>query len=57
MWVFSVYRLDGDMLIPVRDVPIFDRRKIGYEKFYYKSKDQEYIRTFQTGNGDCCSQS
>ena len=36
---------DGDMLIPVRDVPIFDRRKIGYEKFYYKSKDQEYIRT------------
>ena len=36
---------DGDMLIPVRDVPIFDRRKIGYEKFYYKSNDQEYIRT------------
>ena len=33
------------MLIPVRDVPIFDRRKIGYEKFYYKSNDREYIRT------------
>ena len=34
------------MLIPVQDVPIFDRRKIGYEKFYYKSKDLgEYIRT------------
>ena len=39
--------LDGDMLIPVPGVPIFDRRKIGYEKFYYKSKDQEYIRTFR----------
>ena len=38
---------DGDMLIPVPGVPIFDRRKIGYEKFYYKSKDQEYIRTFR----------
>jgi hypothetical protein len=43
----GLFRLstDGDMLIPVRDVPIFDRRKIGYEKFYYKSKDREYIRT------------
>ena len=45
----GIFRLstDGDMLIPVRDVPIFDRRKIGYEKFYYKSKNQEYIRTFR----------
>ncbi len=43
----GLFRLltDGDMLIPVRDVPIFDRRKIGYEKFYYKSNDREYIRT------------
>ena len=42
----GIFRLstDGDMLIPVRDVPIFDRRKIGYEKFYYKSEDREYIR-------------
>ena len=28
---------DGDMLIPVQGVPIFDRGKIGYEKFHYKS--------------------
>ena len=45
----SIFRLstDGDMLIPVQDVPIFDRRKIGYEKFYYNSKDQEYMRIFR----------
>lgn len=46
----GIFRLstDKDMLIPVRDVPIFDRGKIGYEKFYYKSKDRgEYIRTFR----------
>ncbi len=45
----GIFRLstDSDMLIPVRDVPIFDRRKIGYEKFYYKSEDREYIRTFR----------
>ena len=45
----GIFRLstDGDMLIPVRDVPIFDRGKIGYEKFHYKSNDQEYIRTFR----------
>ena len=45
----SVFRLstDSDMLIPVQAVPIFDRRKIGYEKFYYKSEDREYIRTFR----------
>ena len=45
----SIFRLsiDSDMLIPVRGVPIFDRRKIGYEKFYYQSEDREYIRTFR----------
>ena len=45
----SVFRLstDGDMLIPVQEVPIFDRRKIGYEKFYYRSEDRGYIRTFR----------
>ena len=45
----GIFRLsmDGDMLIPVRDVPIFDRRKIGNEKFYYKSEDREYIRIFR----------
>ena len=45
----GIFRLsaDSDILIPVRDVPIFDRRKIGYEKFYYKSEDREYIRTFR----------
>ena len=45
----GIFRLsaDRDMLIPVRDVPIFDRRKIGNEKFYYKSEDREYIRTFR----------
>ena len=46
----GIFRLstDGDMLIPVRGVPIFDRTKIGYEKFYYKSKNRgEYIRTFR----------
>ena len=43
----GIFRLstDSDMLIPVQGVPIFDRRKIGYEKFHYKSKDRgEYIR-------------
>ena len=39
--------MDRDMLIPVRDVPIFDRKKIGDEKFYYKSEDREYIRIFR----------
>ena len=46
----GIFRLstNGDMLIPVQGVPIFDRRKIGYEKFYYKSKDRgEYIRVFR----------
>ena len=45
----SIFRLstDSDMLIPVQGVPIFDRRKIGYEKFYYKSEDLEYIRIFR----------
>ena len=45
----GIFRLstDSDMLMPVRDVPIFDRVKIGYEKFCYKSKDRgEYIRIF-----------
>lgn len=31
---------DGDMLIPVQGVPVFDRRKLAREK-YYKSKDRE----------------
>ena len=45
----GIFRLstDDDMLIPIREVPIFDRRKIGNEKFYYKSEDREYIRTFR----------
>ena len=45
----GIFRLstDGDTLNPVPGVPIFDRRKIGYEKFYYKSEDREYIRTFR----------
>ncbi len=38
----SIFRLstDGDMLIPVQGVPVFDRRKRAREK-YYKSKDRE----------------
>ncbi len=45
----GIFRLstEGNMLIPVQDVPIFDRRKIGYEKFYYQSEDREYIRVFR----------
>ena len=45
----GIFRLstDSDMLIPVRDVPLFDRRKIGNKKFYYKSEDREYIRIFR----------
>ena len=46
----GIFRLstDSDMLIPVQGVPIFDRRKIGYEKFYYNSEDRgEYIRIFR----------
>ena len=41
----SVFRLstDGDMLIPVQGVPVFDRKKLAYEK-YHKSKDQEDLR-------------
>ena len=43
---FKIFRLstDGDMLIPVQGVPVFDRKKLGYEKYFYRSKDQEYIR-------------
>ncbi|MDE0689027.1 MAG: sigma-70 family RNA polymerase sigma factor [Candidatus Poribacteria bacterium] len=38
----SIFRLstDGDMLIPVQGVPVFDRKKLDYEK-YHKSKDRE----------------
>ena len=46
----GIFRLstDSDMLIPVRGVPIFDRIKIGNEKFHYKSEDRgEYIRIFR----------
>ena len=46
----GIFRLstDSDMLIPVQDVPIFDRTKIGYEKFCYNSEDRgEYIRIFR----------
>ena len=45
----GIFRLstDGDTFIPVQGVPVFDRRKLGYEKFYYKTKDQEYIRMFR----------
>ncbi len=45
----GIFRLstDSHMLTPVQGVPIFDRRKIGHEKFYYKSEDREYIRTFR----------
>ena len=46
----GIFRLsmDRDMLIPIQGVPIFDRRKIGYEKFYYKSEDRGgYIRIFR----------
>ncbi len=41
----SIFRLstDGDMLIPVQGVPVFDRKKLAYEK-YHKSKDQEDLR-------------
>ena len=42
---FRIFRLsaDGDRLIPVRDVPIFDREKLSYEKFY-KSKNPQPLR-------------
>jgi RNA polymerase sigma factor (sigma-70 family) len=46
----GIFRLsmDRDMLIPVQGVPIFDRVKIGNERFYYKSEDRgEYIRIFR----------
>ena len=38
----SIFRLstDGDMLIPVQGVPVFDRKKLDSEK-YHKSKDRE----------------
>ena len=38
----SVFRLsaDRDMLIPVQGVPVFDRKKLDYEK-YHKSKEKE----------------
>ena len=41
----GIFRLstDADMLIPVQGVPVFDRYKLGYEKFN-KSKDQEDLR-------------
>ncbi|MCY3550172.1 MAG: sigma-70 family RNA polymerase sigma factor [Candidatus Poribacteria bacterium] len=41
----GIFRLssDGDMLIPVQGIPVFDRYKLGSEKFY-KSKDQEDAR-------------
>ena len=41
----SIFRLstNGDMLIPVQRVPVFDRKKLAYEK-YHKSKDQEDLR-------------
>ena len=41
----GVFRLssDNDMLIPVQGIPVFDRYKLGSEKFY-KSKDQEDAR-------------
>ena len=41
-----IFRLstDGNMLIPVQGVPVFDREKIGYEKHYYELNDQAYIR-------------
>ena len=37
----SIFRLstDGDMLIPVQGVPVFDRKKLDYEK-YHKSKEK-----------------
>ena len=37
----SIYRLstDRDMLIPVQGVPVFDRKKLDYEK-YHKSKEK-----------------
>ena len=38
----GIFRLstDGDRLIPIQDVPIFDRKKLAYEK--YKSKERDY---------------
>ena len=41
----SIFRLstDGDMLIPVQGVPVFDRKKLAREK-YYKSKNREDLR-------------
>ncbi len=41
----GIFRLstDGDMLIPVQGVPIFDRKKLAYEK-YHKSKEREDLR-------------
>ena len=41
----SIFRLstNGDTLIPVQGVPVFDRKKLAYEK-YHKSKDQEDLR-------------
>ncbi len=40
-----IFRLstNENMLIPVQGVPVFDRRKLAYEK-YYKSKNQENLR-------------
>ena len=42
---FRIFRLstDGDRLIPVQGVPIFDREKLSYEKFY-RSKDPSPLR-------------
>ena len=38
----SIFRLstDGDMLIPVQGIPVFDRKKLDSEK-YHKSKEKE----------------
>ena len=45
--ILSIFRLstDENMLIPVEGVPIFDRRKLAYKK-YYKSKDPEDLRMY-----------
>ena len=38
----GIFRLstDGDRFIPIQDVPIFDRKKLAFEK--YKSKERDY---------------
>ena len=41
----GIFRLstNGDILVPVQGVPVFDRRKLAYAK-YHKSKDREDLR-------------